>query len=438
MPSILKVKYPKISVKTHCKGQDGPLTFQNASELIGWIEEPVDEDWKNDYVLKDTYGKKIRLLNNPTNRPFKAALASRYANEHLRGKWSMNLETIVISEHGFVLQGQHRLVGFILGEQQRQLNPTKWGKSPLLYETLVGFGASSKPVNANTYDLGSKRSLSDVVYRHQKFGKKVTDKQQKRISNVLAGAIRLVWLRAGGKQVSFAPHFPHSEALDFYSDHKGIYDSVQNIVHMDEGEGLVSLGYASALHYLMQGATDEGTANAFWQAVATGESLKKGSPIHSLRQYLIKSDASTGGKRDELIGTIIKAWLLWIAKKPGTLKQIRVAKKKKGDKFVLAEFPRIGGIDSDVEVSAELSIQQLLIIKALKTSKKEMTYKELQALTGLTAPTLGKAILATTKDGENVPQSLAHRKLVAVTQYEPQEGEKSSPFYFKLTALGRK
>ena len=46
----------------------------------------------------------------------------------------------------------------------------------------------------------------------------MSDKNQKKVALVLSGAIRLVWLRTGGKQLSFATHFPHSEALEFFKE----------------------------------------------------------------------------------------------------------------------------------------------------------------------------------------------------------------------------
>lgn len=449
MVTIKKPKYPKICAVLRSKDEKaGPLSVEVSKEFIGWTEEPDGDDWGAEFVLKDMYGRKIRLANNPTNRPFKRPLADRYANEHLRAKWSLNLETVVISNLGFVLQGQHRLVGLILGEQIRQIDPKTWGNTPLVYETLMGFGVSSKPEVANTFDTGSGRGLGDVIYRHQKFGKKVTDKEQKKIGRILAGAIRLVWLRAGGKQVSFAPHFPHSEAIEFYGKHPGIFDSVQTINALDSGEGggeknislLLSLSYASALHYLMVRYRNVNSAKDFWSEFASGADLKKGSPILALRQLLQKSDASSGSKRDEVIGAVIKAWNLCVkGEKVKTIKDIRVAKKKDGERFILAEFPRLGGLDEDVEVEVSLTKQQLIVMSVLRATKKELTYKELSEATGLQSGVLAKALVSEVASGKQYPNSLQSRGLVSVSEHEPQEGEKVSSLRFKLTVPdGRK
>src|SRR3990167_7179547 len=204
MPRATKVVYPEIYAQLRAKHvPDGPLAIEEAKATIGWEAEPKArvpqngepveevESFGDDYVLKDVFGVKVRLTNNPSNRPFRMPLAERYCNEMLRGKWALNLETIVIDRLGYVQQGQHRLVGFILAEQERAINPHRWGKTPLTLEVLMGFGVSDKPEVANTYDLGAKRSLADVLYRHQKVSKEVTDAQQKAITKVLSSAVRL-------------------------------------------------------------------------------------------------------------------------------------------------------------------------------------------------------------------------------------------------------
>ena len=440
MPSVKTKKYPKILAVLRSKTEkEGPLTSDDCKEIIGWTEENGDDNWSSDFVLKDKYGKKIRLLNNPSNRPFKLALANKYANEHLRGKWSLNLETIVVDENGNVPEGQHRLVGFVLAEQQRQINPKRHGKTPLVYETLIGYGVSPKPENANTYGLGSTRTLGDVIYRHQRFSKATSDKEQRKVSKILAGAVRLVWLRVGGQQVSFAPHFPHSEALEFYGKHPKILGAVYTILEYEGGtekrvSSLLSLSYASALLYLMSLAPTIEKAQEFWSSFASGEGLGKGSPILTLRQLLTRMDASSGSKRDEILGAVIKSWLLWLKnKKVSGTKEIKVARKKEGDRFILSEFPRIGGIDSPIKnETVELTQHQLLILSILKTEKKEVTYKHLQEKTGLQLGSLSTAIMSETKQGKKNPHSLMSRQLVSGSQHEDTD------YLFQLTAKGLK
>ena len=432
-----KVKYPEIFAELRAdrnkSSEKGSLTIEEAKELLGWTEEPEDEDYGHEFDLKDTYGKKIRLLNNPSNRPYKPAIAKRYVSEFLRGVWMLNLESIVIGRSGEVRDGQHRLVAFILAEQQRSIDPKRWGHKHLKFDCLLGFGVADDSKTADSYDKGQNRTLGDVIYRHERFGKKVTTKDQKKISSALASAIRLVWLRAGGQKISDAPHFPHSEAMEFYAKHPDLLKSVKFIIELDSGEtgneknigSSLSLAYASGLHYLMTHVNPE-KANEFWTSVATGEGLSKGSPILALKSYLAKKTA----KRDEIAGSVVKAWDAFLGNKSVTMKDVQLKKKKKGDTFVLAEYPRIGGLDKEVEAEERLTNNQLLILGALKRTKKEPTYKQLADLTGLSIGTVSKTCY---NDKGTSLEASGH---VVLKQYEPEDGQAVAPYQIQLTDKG--
>ena len=351
-------------------------TVDQMKELLGWKEEPENSDWGEDYLCKDMNGKKIRLTKNKTNRPFKAAIAKRYMLEHLRGKWAMNGETLVIDKKGNTQSAQHRGVGFILAEQKRLQNPEHWeqfiGSDELTAQFLIVRGISDKDEVVNTLDRGQSRQLGDVLYRTTKFENVNGDvKRKSTLNKLLANATRLVWLRAGGRMVSDAPHFPHSEALDFLELHPRIQEAVEFITIRDsKGEGkqistYLSLGYAAGLMYLMgtsdtvnetdatTGAVTTGEtdfakwekASTFWNKFATGANLDAGNPILVLRNLLLKQGAGDGSGRDAICGMVIKAWLCWIAGEKDVKGADIKVKKDADGKF--SETPRIGGLDID-------------------------------------------------------------------------------------------
>ena len=49
------------------------------------------------------------LAKNKRNRPIRKARVERYANEMINGRWQLNGETIIISDEGNLMNGQHRL-----------------------------------------------------------------------------------------------------------------------------------------------------------------------------------------------------------------------------------------------------------------------------------------------------------------------------------------
>ena len=302
-------------------------------------------------------------------------LAKRYGSEMLRGKWAMNGEPFIFDRFGMTQDGQHRGVGFILAEQERKQDAKYWAeeygiKGALTLDALIVTGISEKAETVDTLGLGQKRSLGDVIFRRKEF-QGINEKDQKKMANVLSGALRLAWLRTGGKTVSDAPWFPHSEALQFMEEHPDIIKAVETVVKMEGGSGAdgkkislkLSLPYAAGLLYLMGVAKtdpdkfEEGgkidrslwtKAKEFWGTFADPDRLPKGSPIMTLRNALERIDASGAMGRDEIIGSVVKAFNLWLdGKKAQSVKDIRPkrTKNKQTGKIELGEEPRLGGLD---------------------------------------------------------------------------------------------
>lgn len=374
---MAKIIHEKLTVELRTKdSKGGPITVDDAKAILGWqTEEDAGKDFGTDYRFK-VDGDKVRLTNNPTNRPFRMTLAKRYASEMFRNKWALNGETIIIDRKGFIQSAQHRLVAIVLAENMRKADVAKgkdngW-RGPISVEGILVLGISDKADVVDTLDLGQKRSLGDVIFRNHDF-KGMGEKAQKGIANVLAGATRLAWLRVGGKLVSDAPHFPHSEALDFIEFHPGLGESVKFIFEEDGGTGAdgkrlssdISLAYAAGLHYLMTTAKtnpdkydEDGEVNVmlrdkadeFFVSLASGAGLEKGNPILTLKASLKRIDASGAMGRDEICGTVIKAFNLWLDGKKAdkaTAIKVKRTKDKTTGKVVLAETPRLGGLDID-------------------------------------------------------------------------------------------
>lgn len=361
-------KYDRITSTLRIKDEEaGEFTIAELKDFIGW-EEEGDEKFGSEFTLRDVNKKKIRLRNNSKNRPFRIGLAKRWMLEIIRNKWDFNGESMVADAMGDVQDGQHRAVGAIMASQLLAKDPEHWkhygwkGKS---IPALVVTGITTKGSVADTLNLGLKRSLGDVVYRRDEF--RGSSKTQKNLSNILAVATRLGWLRLGGKQVSDAKHFPHSEAIDFLKQHPRLREAVEFISTENGGNGddgkkissFISLGYASALLYLMatskteRGEFEEGGTKAlnfdlwqkacdFWVVFANGADLKKGDAILTLRNLLAKREAGSGKGRDAIIGLVIKAWNAWSKGESADAATLKVKKEEK---------PVIGGLDTEPQAA---------------------------------------------------------------------------------------
>lgn len=362
---------------------DHLMTPEIMKKLLGWRSEKDEGETKEfgtDYLFKDRNGEKIRLDNNETNRPFRLGLAMEYANEMLRGKWELTGEPIIIDETDNFQSGQHRGVGLILAEQIRKENPEPWKeygvRGPIAISILVVTGISQKASVVDRIDLGQKRSLGDVLYRNHEFVNEkspLTSAEQKMLNNTLANAARVVWLATGGKLVSDAPKFFHSEALDLLERHPRLKEAVEFIVTADGEEksirSLVSLGTAAGMFYLMgtcetdtkkwdDGSVEEPnfksweskdpkdrSAETFWELFASGAGLDKDSPILVLRRYLASASASGAHERDEIVGVIKNAWIAYYSgKKVSGVNDLKPGRVKVKEKSII-DMPHVGGLD---------------------------------------------------------------------------------------------
>lgn len=370
-----KIIYDKVEVRL-CDKSD-PITVELAKEIMGYEELPEKSQVEHHLKLGK---RRIRFNNNNTNRPLRIGIAKKYANDMLRKKWKLNGETIVIDNRGGVQSAQHRLIGLILAEELRQENVSYWKENykwhgPVSFEGILVTGISDHKEVTDTLDLGQKRTLADVVFRNRTFeGKDVTDTDQKALATILATAAKVVWMRMDRKQVSDAPHFPHSEALEFIESHPKLVDASLFVYNEDGGKGadgqkikrFVNLGYAAALLYLQAStATDadqyeeEGLVNfdnwdkacEFWVNFASGANLEADNPILVLRNYLPKVSPSGAFGQANVQGVIINAYNLWAEgqKAKGAQLKVKTGKDPRTERPVLLETPRLGGLDIERE-----------------------------------------------------------------------------------------
>jgi hypothetical protein len=400
----LPIVYPYIQVRYFCAdpkdaspeftGEDGkplaqPLTVAIAKEIVGWTEETDKVKFGNSYLLTDKYGKKIRCLNNLTNRPFYPALAEDWMLETLRRKWTINGETMIVDRYGMIIDGQHRLIGLILAAQELEIDKARkegkigwsdfWDEEPYL-EGLLVLGID--PAAAVTQGTGKRRSLEDELYRSKWFEGK-NEKERFELARITANAVKMLWYRTAQDANSFAPKRPLSESLEFITNHPRIVESVR-FIHDESGKErklapfTPSLGFASGLLYLMGcSSTDPSDeknpsrydvtlkesslkwdlwdkAQDFWTDIASN-----GKATEGLREALLMIPAEASGQyvRDLRSGLIVKAWNVYsdgekiVHKVDPETKEVLDSNieveqgRNELDEPTVTEIPRIGGID---------------------------------------------------------------------------------------------
>lgn len=354
--------YDKVSIKLHDGKRDPLLTADDAKTLLGWQEEGPTEKFGNVYLLKDANGKKIRCLNNGTNRPFKSMNAAKIKSQILKGKWELNLESMIIGETGMCLSCQHRLIALILACQEWEKNPSEyphWKTAPTL-ACLIAFGCKEDDRIVNTIDTGEPRSISDVIFRTGYFGD-MPSHHNEQLSTILTFAVRLLWDR-NGVWGSYCPYKTHSEALETLDKHPRLVECARHIFTENGGvkkriNALLPTGLCAGFMYVMgASATDSAAyeenpteevidwahwdeAVSFWVNFAA-----RAKPFRPLFEAL--GSLGDNASRQERSAILVKAWQCVMDKKPMTTKALAL-KYKTDDEGIkhLDETPTIGGID---------------------------------------------------------------------------------------------
>lgn len=362
--------YPKPAVMLYDGNSNPRFTADLAKKLIGWKEESDTEKFGKSYSLLDEKGNKIRLTNNPSNRPFRRENALRVKQEILRKRWKLNLESMIIGKTGICISCQHRLVGLILAAQEWEMNKDQWpewDEEPNI-QCLVAFGCDESDEVVNTIDTGIPRSLADVIYRTGYFAK-YSDNQREQASKMLDNAVKFLWERTGEVWNPWSPYRTHAESLAFIERFPRLVDCVNHIYVENAGtkkkiSSYITTGIASGLLYLMGSSktpsesyekfkTNESdlnwdrwdAASNFWVNVAAKS--KETLPLTKALGQL--SVEGAGGSKQEKIALIIKAWDCIVANKPITAKDLALKYEDVGDIKELAEMPLLGGIDSPIK-----------------------------------------------------------------------------------------
>jgi len=372
--------HPEIAVET-CVG-DNAITADRAKELLGWQIESEAERFKDDYLLMNDEGQKVRCLNNTRNRPLSEAWCRTLSQDILNKNWAdsrnngdgrtTNGEAIIIGKYGQVLSGQHRLIGLIFSEEQRvgkQKNHWEalWPEQVSI-EAIMVFGVDESTYTTRTLDCVKSRTAADVLFASGLFGKVPRSKEAK-LAKMCDYAIRMLWHRVGADQNAFRRFRTNSEVLDWLERHPRIVRSVKHVFEEEkEGEKAISRwiapGTASGLLYLMGSSSSD--VDEYSHAEPPSEKvlnwdnweracdfwveLSSGTPEFKEVRYALAglrdSETGKGGTMAEKVAIIAKAWLLYADKKPIDARDLELAYHvdEEGGRH-LKECPVVGGID---------------------------------------------------------------------------------------------
>lgn len=360
------VTYPEISAKI-CFGEDA-MTVEQAKELLGWEEESKKTGKFTDlYLLEDLNEVKIRCHNNVTNRPLYKSVYETLKQEHLRRRWQMNGEPIIIGRTGLILNGQHTLISLVLAAQELEVYPDRWedwDEEPTM-EKLVVFGIDESDDVVNTMDTCKPRSLADVIYRSEFFADK-SDSDRKNVARICDYAVRTMWRRTGAGIDEFNIRRTHAESLDFISRHPRLLECVNHVYEENGGRAnnigkYIGLGYAAGLLYLM-GCSDTESDEYHSSGEPKEDQLDWSKWDNACEFFVLLASEATelsavkkslghilddeGGSVAERTALLVKAWNEFAEGQSVTVKKLELEYyTDEDDVRTLAECPALAGID---------------------------------------------------------------------------------------------
>lgn len=231
-----------------------------------------------------------KLLQNniEKNRNVRERRVEDYKHQMELGRWAVNGEAIIVSNKGRLLDGQHRLAAVVA-----------YGKP---VDMLICRGVQEDTMS--TLDLGAARTHADHL-KMKGFEGNLTS---------LSAAIAIVLKFKNGVLKDLKSRLAPIDTITFLERNKGIMRSHERISSDKELGRLIPASILTAAHYLFY-QIDPTKTESFFTLLSTGEDLKKGNPILSLRNQLLlmRGDKRTSGYTKRVfISYLIKAFSAWL------------------------------------------------------------------------------------------------------------------------------
>lgn len=306
-------------------------TFINAYGAAAGTSGTQGDTLENDKV-KDVHTERIFVTaemarrwlrqNIENNRPLNRNRIAQYSKDMKNGRWKENGDTIKFADDGVMIDGQHRLSACV--------------ECGIGFWSLVAYGIKKDAFM--TIDRNQTRSTGQLL--HLTAG--VTD------YNSLAAALNWLYCFKDGIMLSSrGVNATPLELQELLAQHPGIAESVK---FARGAQGRFRVRPASVLpicHYLFT-RQDSLLAEAFFDSLTTGTSLRDVDPVYRLRERIINAASTTAKRIDayELIALFFKAWLA--EREQRTISQ--------GLRWAMGEsFPNIGPI-SEHKMRPELKV----------------------------------------------------------------------------------
>lgn len=285
---------------------DKALSVERVKEILGWEECDGKEEGCLP-AIHSAIGKWVRLTNN-RNRPIQPGWLMALAQEHLRGRFKFNGESISLDTSRKVLSGQHRLVSFVIGWYLREEGDklVAWKAlrpGPYVLPTVICHNVPPDDDTFQTLNCGRPATVTDVLHRSEKWLDIKDSGKRTKVGRALTAAVGLLWKRTGVGLEEFSEYQTVSESMGFLSRHPTLLDAATHIVEEDSGKGRDEApsrvvgrpGAAAGMLYLMGVSLTDPAAYraALTRGEAPGEELLDLSRMDEARRFWVLLSGET-------------------------------------------------------------------------------------------------------------------------------------------------
>lgn len=226
---------------------------------------------------------KMYLERNENNRPLKEGVVNKYVKDMEAGNFEFNGESIIFSDHGRLLDGQHRLEAIVRSNTE-QLFVVVRGVPDTAFDTI---------------DLGKNRSVADVMHVLGTKGGAEIGGTARAVLTFLATETNI---KHSGRRV-----LTQKEVVNFIYDNPYITYIVDKVKH-NKGQ-LTVTPLAAVLFLANRDRHLDVKVDEFLRGIKTGENLKRGDPIYTLREWVIDRKNRYGHiDRSDMFAIVARAW----------------------------------------------------------------------------------------------------------------------------------
>lgn len=228
---------------------------------------------------------KAFLNGNTGNRRLSQHWVSNYVRQMRAGEWMSTTDTIKISPEGKLLDGQHRLAAFI-----------EYGRGVTMHV--------AKNVDADTFlvlDSGRKRNTADAVY--------ITGHKHAIALTAIASMI----IKSGDGKVDATAAKKGGVStvtvLEWIEQNPEIHEIVEYVYNVMYRFRYIKSAALAGCMYWYFSRKSMTKADEFFESLAEGVDLTKGSPIRLLRERLMRDYANQSRlKIHEKAALFVYAW----------------------------------------------------------------------------------------------------------------------------------